>query len=227
MRSVSQRWRRCSARSCSRWQRWQSAFRLRGRLFAGSWSRCAVAKYTRVERISAKEIVSGACRKTRPWPSRHPPAFGIPPTSVAEANDNPTMRPRAMFAAAFRPLEADHDRKLPPIDRIEPAKLRPDGHVNSIAENRCSRQDPEALDGSGSAETSNAPKPGSLAVKPLEARPLTFRGEVEGSCIGAPQTGFHRRSGSARTGGMPGTSRRATCAREHTAGAIHSRAYRS
>ncbi len=25
------------------WQRWQSAFRFRGRLFVGSWSRCAVA----------------------------------------------------------------------------------------------------------------------------------------------------------------------------------------
>jgi hypothetical protein len=105
-------------------------------------------------------------------------ALCVPPTSVAEADDDPTMRPRAMFAAAFRPLEADHDRKLPPIDRIEPAKLRPDGHVESIADNRCSRQDPEVLDGSCSALTLNAPKPGGSAAKALEARPLTSSGEV-------------------------------------------------
>jgi hypothetical protein len=102
----------------------------------------------------------------------------VPPTPVAETDDDPTMRPRAMFAAAFRPLEADHGRKLPPIDRIEPTKLRPDRHVESIAENRCSRQDPEALDGSGSALTLNAPKPGGLPAKALETRPLMSTGEV-------------------------------------------------
>ncbi len=102
----------------------------------------------------------------------------VPPTPVTEADDDPTMRPRAMFAAAFCPLEADHGRKLPPIDRIEPAKLRPNRHVESIDENRCSRQDPEALDGSGSAMTLNAPKPGRSAAKALETRPLTSRGEV-------------------------------------------------
>ena len=57
------------------------------------------------------------------------PAFGVPPASVAETNDDLAMWPRATLAAAFRPLEADHDRKLPPIDWIEPAKLWPDGHA--------------------------------------------------------------------------------------------------
>jgi hypothetical protein len=70
MRSVNQRRRRCSAWSCNIWQRWQRALRLRGRLFAGSWSRCAAAKYTRVERMSAKEIVLAPKRKRRPFPSR-------------------------------------------------------------------------------------------------------------------------------------------------------------
>jgi hypothetical protein len=49
-RRVMWRRRRCSGRSCARWQRPHSAARLRDVLLVGSWSRCAVARITRRSR---------------------------------------------------------------------------------------------------------------------------------------------------------------------------------
>ena len=72
-RQVSRRWARWCGRSCSRWQRWQRARRLRSRLLAGSWSRCAAASTTRVVRSRIASTRSGQ-RAGRPRRSRQVPA---------------------------------------------------------------------------------------------------------------------------------------------------------
>lgn len=52
--------------------------------------------------------------------------LGIPPCAVTQMADDLAVWPPAAFAPAARPLEADHGRELRPVDRIEPAMLRPD-----------------------------------------------------------------------------------------------------
>lgn len=64
-----------------------------------------------------------------PAPAIPPPArLGIPLAAVAEMIDHPPVRAPAALAAALRPPEPDHGRKLRPVDGVEEGVLGPDRH---------------------------------------------------------------------------------------------------
>ena len=56
------------------------------------------------------------------------PGVSVPPAAIAEVVDDPSMGALAGFAAALGPAEADRDRELRPVDRIEKAMLGADRH---------------------------------------------------------------------------------------------------
>src|ERR671933_115143 len=58
------------------------------------------------------------------------PALLILPAPVPEMQDDFAMRTPAVLAPSASSGEADHSRELGPVDRIEPAVLRPDWHVS-------------------------------------------------------------------------------------------------
>src|SRR5215207_5875538 len=52
----------------------------------------------------------------------------IPPAPIAQVADRMSMRTAAPFAFALRSFEADHGRKLGPVDGVEPAIASIDRH---------------------------------------------------------------------------------------------------
>ena len=70
----------------------------------------------------------------RPGPDPAPPpiapatGLSVPPTPVAEVVDHLPVRPPTALTPTLRPAEADRDRQLAPVDRVEEAVLGPARH---------------------------------------------------------------------------------------------------